>query len=289
MRRLALIAPILAACPEGPRPIPRAKVELPAMELRMRPAPGKRAYDVRVWERLAVLRRGNGPGGLNVDLRLTMRLEREDAPVGDSLVTRLRIARVEADPRGPMAAEAAKAASAVEGARATFEIDARGRVRGFAVESPPPARTLAERLARAFLQMAPTLGEGLKGPGARWGDSSSVPLDVGEGAPVSVSFTASYVLQGTGEVGGRPCVLLHAQIQPSGNAMVPGARPGAVNVSGSGRGELCLEPETGTLRAGNLEVTLRTGVALQRGRGAPLDLAQTLHLRLEAREAGGPA
>jgi hypothetical protein len=289
MRRLALIVPLVAACPEGPRPIPRAKVELPAMELRMRPPAGKRAYDVRVWERLSVVRRGDGPGGLNVDLRLTMRVEREDAPAGDGFVTRLRIARVEADPRGPMAAVAAKAARAVEGALCTFEVDGRGRVRGFAVEGPAPARTLAERLAKTFLQMAPTLGEGLKGPGTRWGESSSVPLDIGEGGPVSASFTASYVLQGTGEVGTRPCVLLHAQIQSTGKAAATGARPGAVNVSGTGRGEMCLEPETGMLRAGNLEVTLRTGVALRRGRKAPLDLEQTLQLRLEAREAGGPA
>lgn len=254
----------------------------------MRPA-GKRAYNLWVHERLAFERQGPGPGGMNLDLRLRLRIVRSDEPAASGgLQTALAFERVEAEAQGPAGAMAARAARALEGARAIFEVDPRGAVRRFAVEGAPSVAPAVEILARAFQKMAPTLSDGVKGPGARWGETSDLPLAAGDGLPVQTSFTANYVNQGTGLSGNDRCLLVDVELRAGARAAAPGDRPGAVRSSGTGRGQICLDPVSGVLRAGDLDLTLRTGFALKKaGVGRmPMHVEQTLRLRLGAREAG---
>ena len=254
----------------------------------MRPA-GQRVYDLWVHERMAFERRGPGPGGMNLDLRLRFRIARLDRslPSGGTETT-LTFEAVEAQALGPGGAAAARAARALEGAKAVFEVDARGGVQRFAVEAAPSVASAVEILASAFHKMAPTLSEGAKGPGARWGETSDLPLGTKDGVPLSASVTANYVVQGTGLWGNERCLLVDVELQTGARAAAPGEPPGALRASGSGRGQLCLDPQRGVLRAGDLDLTLRTGFALQQAQPSrqPLHVEQTLRLRLGAREAG---
>jgi hypothetical protein len=293
MRRALLLALLLAACRDRPpTPIPQAKVPLPALELKLQPA-GKRAYELTIRQRVAVKRHGAGPGAMTAEVRMRMRIVRQDRPAPEGLSSTISVEEVEATPLGPMGAIAARAARGLRGARATFDVDPRGRVKGFTAEGPAGAKALLTLIGRAFAGMSPALPEGTKGAGARWGDTISLPLAAGE-ATVPVSFTTSYVSQGAGQVGRHTCALLNLDLRVGANAPVPGARPSAANATGTGRGELCLDPATGALRAGTLDLTIKTGFALRdpakrriRPKPVPLHLEHTLRLRIDAREVEG--
>jgi hypothetical protein len=288
MRRHLPFLLFLCACQEPPQP-PFATPhggDTPAVELQLRPA-GKRTYDLIVRERIAFERRGAAAGAGQVDLRVDLRVTREDAPAeGGGLTVRLTYDRVLTEPRGVLSSVAARAAQALAGAVATYEVGPRGDVKRFSFTGAETARPLAELMGRGFLRMSPTFSEGPKGIGARWGETSNIPLEVGEGQSAPASFTASYSTQGMGRVSEQPCLLVEADLRVASKAPAPGAKPGAVSAGGNGKAHLCVDPQSGALRAGILELTLRTAIGLRQAPAAPpLHLEQILRLRMEAREA----
>ena len=282
-----------AACtpPTAPQArTPESRTPLQSAELVVKPA-GQRSYRLTVRERAAVERRGPGPGRIHHDVAMRLELRRDDAPAasGDGIRSTFTFARVEASAYEPVSEAAARAATALQGAKVVTEVDRRGAVRSFFVEGAERAKPLAERLAAAFLKMTPAFPPDAKNLGGRWGETATIPVEVGGKTPTSLrtNVQASYVFQRAGELSGRNCAVVQVDLRPGANAVVEGTPEGAVTSSGTGQGELCLDPTTGHLRMGSLDLTLRTEVALRQSKSPrvrPLHFEETRRLRMEVVE-----
>lgn len=276
---LAAAALLAAACtPPTSAPQRAGALAGPAptnLELAVRPS-APRSYTLTLRDRAALERRGPGPGRAHLDVAARVQLKRHDEPAGDGLKIHLAFASVDARSYGPLGAGAARALSALGGAKVTLVVDARGAVKEVAYEGPVAAKSAAERLARIFSKMSPAFASGARAIGGRWGESATLPIEIpGAAKPVNAALQANYVYQRQGQVNGKPCAVLQLDLRPSGNAAVEAAVEGAITTTGSGGGELCVDTQSGALLFGSFDLSLKTEVG---ARTSPSSRVRATHI-----------
>jgi hypothetical protein len=293
MQRFLFLCVCLAAC--APRTAPPPAIQQGGgsagqIDLTLQAGPA-RVYTLHLRDRAALDRRGAGPGRAHFDLDLRARISRVDQNTGEGVRVELAFSAIDAKTYGPLGRAAVAAARALEGGKLALVVDAKGGVRSATFAGHEGARALAERLGRTFVKMSPAFPQGARSLGGRWGDTMALPLaGAGGPSPIDATLQASYVYQRGGELAGRPCAVVQVDLRPGGNATLAGTIEGAVSASGSGKGELCLDPSTGALRAGYFDLLLQTEVGARttnHSRVRPLHLAETRRLRIDVSESVG--